>query len=205
MNGLFRSIPALCCAGFITLLQNPMQAQTCDFMSRDAEVCVTAAYLLPSSNISASDYGLTLNQDGALFGRLGADVFLIPKLSMGVYMHVGSVKLSGDGPFAGSSESVTMMEFGGSLKGRFILGHGAVAVKAGVNIGYRMFTSGQERMDKVSAFGIGPSIEVQLATGSIVAPHIEIGFLSQPSGGNEYTDITFSPIFYLGAGCSLGL
>jgi hypothetical protein len=68
-----------------------------------------------------------------------------------------------------------------------------------------MFTSGLERMDNVSAFGIGPSIEVQFATGSVVAPHVEIDFLSQPAGGNDYTDITFSPIFYLGAGCSLGL
>jgi hypothetical protein len=205
MYRLSRSIPALCCAGLICLVVNQARTQTNDFASRDADIFATAAYLFPSSNISAGDYGITLDQDGALLGRLGADVYIIPKLSMGVYMAMGSVKLGGEGSFAGSSTSVMMMEFGGSLKGRFIVGRGAVAIKAGVNIGYRILTSDLERADKVSAFSIGPSIEVQFATGSIVAPHVEIGFLSQPAGGNEYTDITFSPIVYLGAGCSLGL
>jgi hypothetical protein len=206
MNGLVRSILALCIAALFSTSLHMTHAQTKDFASRDADIFLTAAYLFPSDNIAADDYGITLHQDGMLFGRLGADFFLIPKLSMGVYMNVGSIKISGMGPFVGNSPSVTMMEFGGSLKGRFIIAHGAVAIKAGVNIGYRMFTSDLKYADKVNAFAIGPDVEVQFATGSVVAPHLEIGFLSQPAGGNnDYTSITFPPIVYIGGGCSLGL
>jgi hypothetical protein len=75
-----------------------------------------------------------------------------------------------------------------------------------VNVGYRSFTSDLKYADKVNGFAIGPEIDVQFGIGSVVAPHVEMGFLSQPAGGNnDYTSITFPPIIYLGAGCSLGL
>jgi hypothetical protein len=199
MNGLFRSIPALCIAGVLCVSQNQMQAQTSDFVSRDVDLVLTAAFLLPSDNISAEDYGIKLHQNGTFLGRIAADFFLIPKMSMGVYMNVSPVS------YGESDETATVLEFGGSLKGRFLVAHGAVAVKMGANVGYRYISSKLKYSDGVSGFSIGPSIEVQFATGTSLAPHIEIGFLSQPAGGNEYTNITFPPIFYVGGGCSLGL
>jgi hypothetical protein len=199
MNGLIRLTTALCLAGLLFVSTHVTYAQTNDFASRDVDLVLTAAFLLPSDNISAEDYNIMLHQNGTFLGRLAVDFYLFPKMSMGVYTSVSPVS------YGESDETATVLDFGGSLKGRFFIARGAVAVKAGVNIGYRYITSKLKYADGVSGFSIGPSIEVQFATGSNIAPHIEIGFLSQPAGGNKYTNVTFPPIFYVGGGCSLGL
>jgi hypothetical protein len=199
MNVSSRCLIMLWCAALLTGGVSVMIAQTNDFASRDVDLVLTAAFLLPSDNISAEDYNIMLHQNGTFLGRLAVDFYLMPKMSMGVYTSVSPVS------YGESGETATELDFGGSLKGRFLIAHGAVALKAGVNIGYRYIASKFKYADGVSGFSIGPSIEVQFATGSSIAPHIEIGFLSQPAGGNTYTNVTFPPIFYFGGGCSLGL
>lgn len=189
------------CLIAVLLLVGPgtTTAQLRGFLSRDADLGLTAAFLLPSDEIAAEDFNVKVSQNGTVLARLYADFYIIPRLSMGVYVNFAPTS------YGESSETATMLEFGGSLKARFVVGRGSVAIKPGVNFGYRLFMSDFKYADAVKGFGIGPSIEVQFAVGSVVAPHLEIGFLSQPAGGNEYTNVTFPPIFYFGGGLSLGL
>ncbi len=178
---------------------NTTQAQSRGFLSRDADLGFTGAFLLPSDEISAADFNAKVSQNGTFLARIFADFYLMPKLSMGIFVNFAPTS------YGESSETATMLEFGGSLKARFVVARGAVAIKAGVNLGYRLYMSDFKYADAVKGFGIGPSIEVQFDVGSAVAPHVEIGFLSQPAGGNDYTTVTFPPIIYFGGGLSLGL
>jgi hypothetical protein len=94
----------------------------------------------------------------------------------------------------------TMFEVGCALKPRFPIADGAAAIKPGLNIGYRAFSSKSVQSDKVNALAINMSIEIQFQTKSTVVPFFEFGFLAEPVGGNDLTKITFPPIIYFGGG-----
>lgn len=199
MNSAIRYCVLLLVSILLLSGPNTLHAQSRGFLSRDADLGFTGAFLLSSDEVYASDFNVNVTQNGTFLARLFADFFLMPKFSMGVFVNFAPTS------YGESSETATMLEFGGSLKARFVVARGAVAIKAGVNLGYRLYMSDFKYADAVKGFGIGPSIEVQFAVGSEVAPHVEIGFLSQPAGGNSYTNVTFPPIFYFGGGLSLGL
>jgi hypothetical protein len=93
-----------------------------------------------------------------------------------------------------------MFEIGGSIKPRFPLADGSVVIKPGLNIGYRMYSSDSDVMDETKSMGLNVSVEVQFDAKSVVVPYFEIGFLSQPVGGNKVTDVTFPPFIYFGGG-----
>ena len=64
-------------------------------------------------------------------------------------------------------------------------------------MGYRIISS--DVTDDLDGLGINLSVELQKQLETFVASG-EIGFLSQPSGGNEDVTFEFAPIFYLGVG-----
>ncbi len=123
------------------------------------------------------------------------DTYVIEQLGVGVYMHFSPL-------FVEESEDVIhMYEFGGSIKPRFPIADGAAVIKPGVGIGYRVYSSPENpHMDEINSMGLNVSVEVQFDAKSTIVPYFEIGFLSQPVGGNINTDVTFPPFIYFGVG-----
>jgi hypothetical protein len=149
-------------------------------------------------------------KDAGLILRVFYDEYLIEKFSVGVYVNFAPVSFKGqirepDYQYSSSyfsesaNTSLTMFEIGGSLKARFPLADGGAALKIGVNAGYRKY-SADSPLIQSNALGLNVSVEIQLKTDTKIVPFIETGFFSQPVGGNDLIDLTFSPLLYLSAG-----
>ena len=133
--------------------------------------------------------GVDVDKDGAFMLRAFADSYLMPKLAVGGFFNFS--------PYSQSGIDITMFEFGASIKPKFIVAPD-FAIKPGLNIGYR-FTTSDFSPAEISALGINLSVEFQKSMSGVLLIG-ELGFLSQPSGGNSDVDVTFAPIFYVSAG-----
>ncbi len=89
-----------------------------------------------------------------------------------------------------------LVEFGLSFKTDFDLQDGMLA-RPGLNLGYRTLNSSQ--IETIRGLGVNLSVQVMKPKVSST-PFFEVGFLSQPSGGNTDSDVTFAPILYIGGG-----
>ena len=133
--------------------------------------------------------GFELDKDASMLFRGFVDAYLIPKLAMGAYFNFS--------PYSMEYADITIFEFGGSIKPRFFIKED-LALKPGINFGYRTASSDPEGFD-MDGFGVNLSVEIQKALETMILS-IEGGFLSQPVGGNEAWDISWAPIMYIGAG-----
>jgi hypothetical protein len=127
------------------------------------------------------------------------DAMVAPKLSFGGFLMLSgpSVTLLGD------DYGVTVTTLGATIKGRFNLQNG-MQLRPGLAIGYQM-TSSDAYTDNVKGLGIGGIFEVvKPLANSKNALVGELGFITQPSGGNSDVDVTFGPIFYLAFGYEFG-
>ncbi|MCB0278435.1 MAG: hypothetical protein KDD94_02980 [Calditrichaeota bacterium] len=156
---------------------------------REMDIGLTAAYWLEGD---ADIDGFTATKDGSFMFRGFIDGYLMPKFAMGAYINVT--------PYSQEGIDFTGLEFGMAIKPRFILSNGKAAIKPGLNIGYRSISS--DFFDTVSGLGVNLSIEYQIMTDANIF-HIEGGFLSQPAGGNDDSDVTWAPVFYVGGGITL--
>ena len=154
-------------------------------IDREYDFGVVAAYWL-SGDVSVD--GFDVEKDGSFMLRAFADAYLMPKFAMGGYFNYI--------PYSSGGAAFTGIEFGGALKGRFLV-NPDFAIKPGINFGYRMISSNVT--EDIEGLGINLSVEFQKQLETFIASG-EIGFLSQPSGGNEDVTVEFAPIFYLGAG-----
>ena len=75
-------------------------------------------------------------------------------------------------------------------------------VRAGLILAYQM-TSG-DVFDDVEGFNAGFTGEYVITLKDKKAVVIELGFTSQPAGGNADADVTWAPIFYLTVGYEFG-
>jgi hypothetical protein len=125
----------------------------------------------------------------------GADFFVIPRLSFGVYLQ----------RFTSSAKEVnrdiTMTAIGGSLTGRF--GNpDQPHFRAGLGLAYQM-ESAEGFSKDATGFGIMPFVEgVYPVKDAAFFAHL--GLNAQPSGGNEDVSVTWSPIFQLMIGAEFG-
>ena len=149
-------------------------------------------------------------KDAGLIVRVFYDEYLIEKFSVGVYVNFSPVSFKGqisapDYQYSSSyfsesaNTSLTMFEIGGSLKARFPLAEGGAVLKIGGNVGYRKY-SADSPLIRSDALGLNVAVEIQFKTNTKIVPFIETGFFSQPVGGNDFIDLTFSPLMYLSAG-----
>lgn len=98
-------------------------------------------------------------------------------------------------PYYFSSE-VSALEFGFVVKPRVSASENIV-FKFPIYVGYRTYGNSMGQ-----GLGIDFSAQVQLQMEK-VRPFFELGFLSQPVGGNDATDATYSPTFLIALGLSL--
>jgi len=175
---------------FCFLVTTPTYAQ---LASRSMDIGIGAGYT----------FGGTVDVDGADVDMEGnalihafADFYLVEKFAWGVYATFGPGVKSDL-----SDETATMYEFGMSLKPRFILSDGDLALRPALQIGYRIIDidSDVEGID-VDGMAVNASVEVQFKTSSHLVPFGQVGFITQPTGGNDFSDVTWGPMFYLMAG-----
>ena len=164
-------------------------------MSRGTGIGITSAVWLPGTvNYDKISDQYDPQKVAGFLLRVFIDGYVAEKFAVGAY--VAFSPMSWDGYSSGS----TMFEVGFSLKPRFSIGNGAAAIKPGFSIGYRSMSSDRSRADGVKGMAADMSCELQFDTHNIFVPYIEIGFLAQPTGGNDYDDINYPPIFYIGGG-----
>lgn len=123
------------------------------------------------------------------------DAMVAEKLSMGGYFFYSGVteEISGEG--------ANIMAIGGTIKGRFPM-RGGNQIRAGIILAYQM-TSG-DVFDDVEGLNVGFTGEFVFPLQNKKAVVTEIGFTTQPAGGNSDADVTWAPIFYLTVGYEFG-
>jgi len=125
------------------------------------------------------------------------DALLAEKFSMGGYFsYAGTSEAE-----SGEDLSANIMSIGGTLKARFQL-QGGTQLRPGVILAYQLTTG--DAFDDVNGLNVGFTFEAAFPLKDRNAVVAEIGFTSQPSGGNEYADVTWAPIFYLTVGYEIG-
>ena len=125
------------------------------------------------------------------------DAMVAEKLSMGGYFFYSGISEAESGEDNGAN----VMTIGGTLRGRFAL-KGGTQLRPGVVFAYQI-TSG-DAFDDLSGLNVGLSFETAFPLKDFNAIVAELGFMTQPSGGNEDVNVTWGPIFYLTVGYEFG-
>jgi len=99
-------------------------------------------------------------------------------------------------PYYYAFENVSMAEVGVVAKARFKAGD-KFLFKVPLYLGYRMY-GGQG--GKALAVNLSGVLEYQ---GEKFRPFLDVGFLTQPVGGNDFSDMTFGPVFQVSVGACL--
>jgi len=139
------------------------------------------------------------------FFKAHVDAYIVEKLAMGLY--VSYLKLSLD-HWKGSTavipdayNGVTGFEIGCAIKPCFWL-NDQVALKPALEIGYRRMSLDYIADDEnasVNGMALGGNLALKFKAGA-VSPFVDGGIISQPVGGNDYTSVSFAPIFALSGG-----
>jgi len=168
------------------------------FEAKEYDIGIVLGLWLPGT-IAVED--IDLDKSAGPLVRVFADAYLMPKFAVGGYFNYSTATLEYS---ALSLEAdADFYEFGIALKPRFLVSP-VVAIKPGLNIGYRKSTrenlGGETAETDADGLGLNLSVEVQYLVDSDYIIFFEGGFLSQPTGGNADADVTWAPIIYLAAG-----
>jgi hypothetical protein len=97
-------------------------------------------------------------------------------------------------PWYDGYEVVTAHEVGGVIKVRLSAGD-KLLIKPGAYFGYRAYGD-----NTGSGLGINGSVAFEYQLNDKIKPFVDLGILTQPAGGNDATDITYSPVFQINFG-----
>jgi hypothetical protein len=122
------------------------------------------------------------------------DALLAEKFSMGGFFSYSGTESEG-------GESANILAIGGSFKARFTM-QGGTQLRPGLIIAYQL--SSGDAFDDVDGLDVGFTFEVVFPLEDHNALVGELGFTSQPAGGNEDADVTWAPILYLTFGYEFG-
>jgi hypothetical protein len=128
--------------------------------------------------------------------KVDVDGILIPKLSMGLYFFYTPAKIEY------FDQTANFVSIGMTIKPRFTLANG-MQVRPGIAIGYNHIKS-DDMVDPSNGLNVGFQIEVAKKVNEKLVLVGELGFVSQPVGGDGNVDITFPPVFYLCFGVEFG-
>jgi hypothetical protein len=189
-----KSFLGLCLALSTGAMVSPVRAQS--LMARTWEFGVTAAAWFPGTmDGDVLDEALDPKKNTGLLLRASLDAYVVEKLAFGVYAAFAPIS------WENYSDGSTMFEVGVAIKPRFPIAGGEAAIKPGLSIGYRRMNSDYYYGDKINGMALNMGCEVQFDIHRSFVPYVEVGFLAQPTGSNDYDDWTFGPpIAYLGAG-----
>jgi len=114
--------------------------------------------------------------------------FVSDFIGLGGYFSYGN-------PYYDGYDAISMAEVGFVCKARFRAGE-KFLLKIPVYVGYRSYG---KQAGKGLAVNLSGVLEYQ---GGNFKPFLDVGFLAQPIGGNDYTDVTFSPVVQASVGVS---
>lgn len=201
---VFTRLPRLALAAlFLLALAFPLAAQDKGFEGKQYDIGIEGGMWFSGDiTFDAGDYGSAdVNKNTSLLLRAFADMYVAPKFAVGGYLNYTTGELE----YGGVSADASFYEFGIALKPRLLLSP-TMALKPGLNIGYRHLErdllEGESSDTETSADGLGVNLSVELQfllSGGYIF-FVDGGFLSQPAGGNDDADVTWSPIIYLAAG-----
>lgn len=157
---------------------------------------IKAGVLLPGE-VYVSWPGVYVGTDAGLLLGVKAEAMVAPKLSVGFFFQHGSTTLTD------YNETANIDTLGGTIKAHFTQA-GGIQIRPGIAIGYQTISSSAFSED-ISGLDVGGLIEVAFPTEKGKAITAELGFITQPAGGNSDTDVTFGPIFYLTIGYEFGM
>jgi hypothetical protein len=197
------------CAVVVSMLSLLESADAKSFEEKSYEMGI-AGGLLFSGDVYVSLYGDDVERNSNLVLRAFIDSYVVPKLAVGAYLAYSTLNLDEDIEigFWGDDEEynieksgISVVEIGGAIKPRFVVSP-RFAIKPGLNIGYRKFF-GETDFSTWQALGINGSCEFQYRINDTYIIYQETGFVSQPTGGNVDTDVTFGPTFYVLLGLAI--
>lgn len=125
-----------------------------------------------------------------LLVRLEYDYYfasMAKRFGLGVYYTYGS-------PWYDGYEVIGQHEVGGVLKARLSASNKLV-IKPGAYFGFRTYSD-----DAGTGLGINGSVAFEYQLNDKIKPFVDLGILTQPSGGNDITDITYAPVFQVNFG-----
>jgi hypothetical protein len=149
--------------------------------------------LLPGT-VYIAEFDVDVGTEMGWIANLTYDAMVGEKISMGGYFFYSGTTAEE------SSETVNVMSIGGTLKGRFVL-QGGIQIRPGIIVAYQIASGA---FDDVKGLNLGFTGEVAFPLQNMRAIVAELGFTSQPTGGNPDSDVTWSPIFYLMLGYEFG-
>jgi hypothetical protein len=128
------------------------------------------------------------------------DGMVAPKLSIGAYMLMTGPSMT----VLGDDYGTTLISLGGTIKGRFTLSNG-MQIRPGLALGYQMTSIDAPDTDNANGLGVGGLCELAWPLANSKNALVgELGFITQPSGGNADSDVTWGPIFYFAFGYEFG-
>lgn len=172
----------------------PVPQTSKGLMSRTSDLGISIGVWLPGT----VDYAKTLSDENdpkkntGFLVRIFYDSFVAEKFAVGAFASLSPLS------WENYSQTATMFELGISLKARFPLGDGSAVIKPFIGFGYRHVSSDEDR-STFNGMALDMGCEIQFSAQGFV-PFIEIGFLSQPAGGNDFDDINFPPTIFFNAG-----
>jgi hypothetical protein len=202
MKGFTMRRSALLAIIAAVLMTAPLQAQNQPVL-KPFDFGISVGMLMPGE-IGIARVGDVVTSSSPLF-KAHFDAYLIEKLAMGLFASYLAITMD---HFKGSSvtipdadNSVNGYEIGFTIKPCFKLNEN-LTMKPGVECGYRNVSP--EALDDyaggaVDGFALGANVAFKFRTGG-VSPFLMPGFISQPAGGNDYSDVTWPPIFYVAGG-----
>jgi hypothetical protein len=162
-----------------------------------------------SQNLKSTEFSISVGymiEDAVLYfheinqERYVGDTFLLKadasyfsdsfskRFGFGIYYTFGE-------PFYAFYDVVSQHEFGLVIKAKFSASRMLLIVPT-VYVGYRSYDG-----EAGEGLGLNFSTIFQFPMDNI-SPFVDIGFMTQPTGGNDETDITYSPVFIIGGGVS---
>ena len=176
----------------ITTMNNSINAQEASILEEKQYDFGISAGLWLSGDVSLGDLDVEIEKSTSLLLRAIGDMYVTPKFAVGAYVNISR----GDVSYASAEETFTMYELGISFKPRFQISPKHF-IKPGLNIGYRKLDIPDIGNAESDGLGVNLSVELQFLLESEYIFYIDGGFLSQPAGGNDETDVTWSPILYI--------
>jgi hypothetical protein len=157
------------------------------------ELSVSVGYMF-EGEIWADDLGAYFSVGETVLIRGEYNYFVATPFGIGFYYTLGFPY------YSYFYEEVTMHEVGLVFKGRIPAGN-MVVIKPGLYAGYRAYTGGLDAgYDPGTGFGLNGTVAFQFMPSAKIKPFIDMGIMSQPAGGNDLTDITYSPTFQVNVG-----
>jgi hypothetical protein len=155
------------------------------------------AGLVLAGEIYANPPDQILDTSSGFIIRVIADNPITSGFSMGVYGNY----IRSTAELGSLSSDFTVTSFGLTLKSNFSLSP-SVDLRLGIGIGYQMTAADDlgEFGENIKGFDLAPISEIIIQMENGMTALMSISGFSQPSGGNEVADVSWSPIIFVTGG-----